>query len=124
MAHDADASAETMSTPPSEPWLAELAELAERDPGDPELARWLAEHPEAAADLELARRVRLLLAELRAAEFAVPEGFEARLWARLHQEVALRNLLNLSLSGVGSLLLELIALVFGLLPTSPEPAPA
>lgn len=101
-----------------------VAELAERDPSDPELLRWLAEHPEAAAELETARRVHLLVAQLRAAEFAVPEGFETRLLARIHQEAAVRNLLNLSLNGVGSLLLELIALVFGLLPASPEPSRA
>jgi hypothetical protein len=91
---------------------------------DDELRIWLAEHPELAADLELARRVRRLVAQLRAAELVVPEGFELRLMARVQQDAALRNLLDLGLNGVGSLLMELIALIVGLLPAAPAPSRA
>lgn len=101
-----------------------LAELAEGTVAEADVAQWLAEHPEAAADLELARRVRALVAELRSAEFAVPAGFERRLMARVHQDAALRNLLDLGLNGVGALLVELIAVVFGLVPKSPAPGGA
>lgn len=101
-----------------------LAELAEESASDEELLRWLVEHPDLAADLETARRVRLLLAELRAAELEVPAGFEERLLARVHQDAVLRNLLDLGVNGLGSMLAELIALIFGLLPAPRDPARA
>lgn len=101
----------------------QLAELAEREPSDPLVQRWLADHPERAGDLAVARRIRLLAAELRAAEYEVPAGFEARVLARVQQDIALRNLLDFGLNGVGAFLLELLALFFGLTPKPAAPAP-
>lgn len=99
-----------------------LAEIAEGDAQDPEVECWIAEHPEAAAEIELARRVHLLVTGLRAAEFEVPGGFEERLLARVHQDTAVRNLIDFGLNGVGALLLELIGLILGLLPKAPAQA--
>jgi hypothetical protein len=99
-----------------------LADLADGTLAGPEWDAWLAAHPEAAAEVAIARRVRELLRELEAASIAVPEGFDERLMARLRQDRALLDLLDLGLSGVGRTLIELINLLLSLLP-APPPAP-
>lgn len=99
-----------------------LAELAEGELSGEALERWLAEHPELAADLIAARRVHALVEALRAAEFEVPADFEARVLARIRQDATLSSLLDLGINGVSTLLLELVALVFGLAPRAPAPA--
>jgi hypothetical protein len=81
---------------------------------------WRAANPEAAEEIELSRRVRQLLVALHEAEFAVPEGFEARLMERLREDRALVDLIDLWVSGIGRAVLELLALIFALLP---QPAP-
>jgi hypothetical protein len=83
-----------------------LADLADGTLSGPEWDAWLADNPEA-ADVEIARKVRALMAELRAANVQVPEGFEARLMERLSGDTTLMQMLDLWLAGVGRILAEL-----------------
>jgi hypothetical protein len=101
-----------------------LADLAEVPLADEELERWLAEHPDSAADLISARRVHALVQALRDAEFEVPDGFEARVLARVRQEATLRSFLDLGVNGVGTFLLELLAFLLGLQPKASASAAA
>lgn len=98
-----------------------LADLADGTLAGPEWDVWLEQHPDAAAEVAIARRVRALMAELATMEIAVPAGFEARLMARVREDVALRDLLDLGLSGLGRVLIELLDALFGLFP-APQPA--
>jgi anti-sigma factor RsiW len=88
----------------------------------PEWDAWLAAHPEAAAEVAVGRRVRALLAELRASEVALPVDFEARLLERVRTDRTLLDLLELTLSGVGRALIELINLLLDLTPAAPTAA--
>src|SRR5687768_8329288 len=74
---------------------------------------WRATHPEQAAEVVVARRVHLLLAELRAVPVALPADFEARLMERVQRDATILDLLDLWLAGWGHLLLELLDLLFG-----------
>lgn len=94
-------------------FLADLAEFTTIDPNWEELLR---ARPELAHEIEIARKMRGLLVELRTAEIALPAGFEARLFARLRADTSLLPLLDLSLAGFGRVLLELLDLIFGILP--------
>ena len=98
-----------------------LADLADGTLAGPEWDAWLDAHPEAAREVEVARRVRLLLAELRAASIAVPAGFEARLMQRVREDQTLFDLLDLGLAGLGQAILEFLDAIFGMLP-APQPA--
>ncbi len=89
----------------------------------PEWDEWLAAHPDAAAEIEIARRVRAFVAELQKRSIAVRPDFEARLMERVRAERTLLDLIDLGLSGFGRAILELLDALFGLLPTL-EPAPA
>jgi hypothetical protein len=89
----------------------------------PESESWLAAHPEAVGEVEIARRVRALMAELRALEIEMPVDFEVRLMERVRGDEAMLNLLDLWLSGFGRALLELLEAVFAMLP-QPTLAPA
>ena len=80
--------------------------------------------PERAAEVEIARRVRGLMIELRAAAIEVPEDFEARLLERVSNDKAVLDLLELSWSGLGRVLLELLNLLFGMMPPTAEVAEA
>lgn len=100
-----------------------LLDLADGTLSGPEWEAWLAERPAAAAEIAVARRVRALLVELRQAEVAVPTDFEARLLERVRTDRTLLDLLELSVSGVGRALLELISLLLDLVP-APQAAPA
>ena len=60
-----------------------LAELADGTLEGPEWSAWLAEHPEAAEQVRRARLVRELIQQLRSADYAVPDGFEARVLERI-----------------------------------------
>ncbi|MGH9932998.1 MAG: hypothetical protein ACREA9_27750 [Pyrinomonadaceae bacterium] len=84
---------------------------------------WLAAHPELVDEVEIARRVRSLIAELRAAEIQVPADFEARMMERVRGDAAMLSLLDLWFSGLGVALLELLDAFFALLP-QPQQAPA
>jgi hypothetical protein len=97
---------------------ARLAELADGALDGPEWDAWLAEHPAAADQVRRARQVRELVRELRSADYAVPAGFEARVLERIREDATLRDMLDLGVNGVGRLLLELLALLLGLLPNA------
>ena len=93
-----------------------LTDLADDVLSGPEWDAWLAEHAEAAAEVEIARRVRGLLVQLHAESIAIPAGFEARLMQRVREDTALLDLIELSLDGFGRALIELLNLLLGLVP--------
>lgn len=99
------------------------ADLVDGTLAGSESEAWLTAHPEAVAEIEIARRVRALIAGLRAAEIEVPADFEARLMERVRGDEAMLSLMDLWLSGLGHALLELLDAFFGLLP-QPESATA
>ena len=70
-----------------------LAELADGALAGPDLEVWLLSHPEEAADVAAARRVRLLLAELRTVQVTLPADFEARLLERVRRDATFLDLL-------------------------------
>ena len=98
-----------------------LTDLVDGVLAGPEWDAWLAAHPDAAAEVALARRVRLLLGRMHEAQIAVPDGFEARLIARIRDDRTLLELLDLGLSGVGRALIELLNVLFSLLPGPEQP---
>lgn len=81
-------------------------------------------HTNLAGEVFVARRVRALMQELRAAEIEVPAGFEERLLARVREDETLVNLLELGWEGFGRALFELLEILFALLPSSAEPLTA
>jgi hypothetical protein len=99
-----------------------LTDLVDGVLAGPEWDAWLAAHPDAAAEVAAARRVRALLAELQAAAIPVPADFEARLLARIRADATLLDLIDLALAGLGRTLLEFVAALLGLLPTPAEQA--
>ena len=101
----------------------DLTDLADGALAGAEWDTWLAAHPAAAAEVEIARRVHALVAELRLAAVDVPVGFEARLMARVRQDATLLDLLELHVTGLGRALVELINALVELLPT-PQPVAA
>jgi hypothetical protein len=98
-----------------------LTDLADGTLSGPEWDAWLAEHPEAAAEVAIARRVRALMAGLRATTITLPADFEARLMARVREDATVLDLLELHLAGMGRALLELLTVLLDLLP-QPQPA--
>jgi hypothetical protein len=101
----------------------DLTDLADGALVGAEWDAWLSAHPAAAAEVEIARRVHTLVAELRQAAVDVPIGFEARLMARVREDATLLDLLELHLAGLGRALLELINVLIELLP-EPQPVAA
>lgn len=101
-----------------------LAELADGEIPGPEMEAWLNAHPDEAAELEVARRVRALMVELRAAAIEVPVDFEARLMERVRGDITLLDLIELAFSALGRALVELLDIFFALLPATPAPQPA
>lgn len=100
-----------------------LAELADNILSGVEWQAWLAVRPQASSELEIARRVRLVLAALGDEAVAVPADFEARLRQRLREDATLVALLDLALANVGRALLDLVELLLALLPPPPaQPA--
>ncbi len=99
----------------------DLTDLADGTLAGPEWDTWLAEHPDAAAEVAVARRVRALMRDLAAAAISVPEGFEDRLMARLRQDRTLLDLLDLGFFSAGRALIELLNILLSLLP-APQPA--
>jgi anti-sigma factor RsiW len=63
---------------------ADLASLADGTLSGPEWEAWLAAHPRAAAEVAIARRVRTLIARLRADDIALPTDLERLVLARVH----------------------------------------
>jgi len=90
--------------------------LADEPEQSPEQASWLSAHPTEAQEIELARRVRLLLAELRTFPVTIPPDFEARLMARCRQDTTILHLLDLWLSRGSQALVELLGTIFNVLP--------
>ena len=103
---------------------AALAELAETILSGPAWEAWRRENPDLAAEVLIARRVSMLLAELQAAPIALPADFEARLLARVRRDTTLIDLLDLGLARGGRVLLELLEALFGLLPAPATAQPA
>ena len=101
----------------------DLADMAEGRLAGPEWDAWLAANPDAAEEVLIARHVRAFMHRLQASEIAVPEGFEERLMARIREDRTLLDLLDLGLTGIGRTLIELLNLLFSLLP-GPEPTAA
>ncbi len=93
-----------------------LTDLADGTLTGPEWEAWLQAHPEEAAEIEIARRVRRVMIELQAMDVVVPAGFEARLLARVHEDVTLLDLLDLGLGGLGYALIEFLNTLFGAFP--------
>lgn len=107
-----------------EAWLADLTSeglagnelrslLAERI-ADPELVE------QAAREVEIAQRVRRLVIRLQELEMEVSSDFEAKLMARVSEDVALLNLLEVYLTGFGWSLIELINALFSFFPERPR----
>lgn len=96
----------------------EITELVENPPAGVAWEAWLQAHPDMASEIEIARRVRGFMQQLEQADIAVPADFEARLLERIRADKTLLDLLDLSLSGFGRALIELLNLLFGLLPSA------
>ena len=99
-----------------------LTDLADGLLSGPEWEQWLAAHPEEAAEVEVARRVRRLVRQLAVAEFALPQDFEMRLMARIREDRTLLDLLDLLLANLGGALIELINVLLSVLSVPPQPA--
>lgn len=93
-----------------------LAELAEGATTDPQMQAWLETHPDEAAELEIARRVRALMVNLQAVSIEVPADFEARLMERVRGNATFLDLIELAFSALGRALLELLDIFFALMP--------
>ena len=76
---------------------------------------------QAAREVEIARRVRRLLLGLHQRDIEIPADFEAKLMARVSEDVTLLNLLEIYFTAFGQTLIELINALFDLIP---EPTPA
>ena len=94
----------------------DLTDLADSVLNGPDWEAWRATHPEQAAEVVVARRVHMLLAELRAVPVALPVDFEMRLMERVRRDTTVLDLLDLWLAGWGHALLELLDLFFSGLP--------
>lgn len=94
-----------------------LTDLADGTLTGPEWDQWLAEHPELAAEVAIAKRVRAFVIRLREEEIEVPEDFEAKLMERIRADVTLLDLLDLGLAGLARAVLEILNALFSLLPT-------
>lgn len=101
----------------------DLADLVDDPAAASSWTAWLRDHPDAAAEVDAARRVRALLVELQQASIAVPADFQARLMQRIRQDATVLELVDLGLAGLGRAILELLAALFALLP-APQPRPA
>ena len=77
----------------------------------------------AVAEVEVARRVRILMLRLQAAEVEVPVDFELRLLERVRGDQTFLDLLELSLTVFASALIELINALVSFLPATPRAEP-
>jgi hypothetical protein len=103
-----------------------LTDVVENPPTGPDWEAWLTAHPEKAEEIEIARRVRAFMVELRNASIVAPPDFEARLLERVRADRTLLDLLDLGLSGYARVLIDLLNALFSLLPapqvtSSPQP---
>jgi hypothetical protein len=93
-----------------------LTDLVDGTLAGPEWDQWLVEHPDAAVEVAMARRVRAFMIQLREEGIAVPADFEARLLERIRADATLLDLLDLGLAGLAHTILEILNVLFGLLP--------
>ncbi|MGE5263387.1 MAG: hypothetical protein ACM3S0_08395 [Acidobacteriota bacterium] len=96
-----------------------ITDLVEDMPTGPEWDAWLSTHPDKAEEIEIARRVRAFMVELRNASIVVPPDFEARLIERVRTDRTVLDLLDLGLSGFMRVVIELLDAFIGLLPAPP-----
>lgn len=96
---------------------ADLTDLADGTLAGAEWDAWLLAHPDMADEVAIARRVRILVGELRAASIELPADFEARLLERVREDTTLLELLELGFAGIGRALIELLEALFGLAPS-------
>jgi anti-sigma factor RsiW len=89
-----------------------LTDLADGTFAGPAWEAWLAAHPEQAAEVATARRVRALLADLSAVPVTLPADFEERLLERVRRDATVLDLLDLWLAGWGRVLLDFLDLIF------------
>ena len=95
-----------------------LVDLADGTLNGPEWDAWLAAHPQQAAEVRVAQQMRSLLQQLRNESVEVPASLEVRILANIHRSSALRELLNLNLSGASRALIELLTVLFSLFPAA------
>lgn len=95
-----------------------ITDLVETPPTGPDWDTWLAAHPDIATEIEIARRVRTYVAELKNLSIVVPPDFETRLMERIRTDHTLLDLLDLGLAGFTRAILELLDALFDLLPTA------
>jgi len=92
----------------------ELRSLLAGRLADPELVE------QAAREVETAQRVRRFVIRLQELEMEISADFEAKLMARVSENVALLNLLEVYLTGFGRSLIELVNALFSIFPEQPE----
>lgn len=97
----------------------DAADMAEVPMSGPAWEAWTAAHPAEADEVAIARRVHLLVAGLRSVPVALPADFETRLLARCRQNTMLLDLLDLGLAKGSRVLLDILEMIFGLLPPGP-----
>jgi hypothetical protein len=93
-----------------------ITDLADGNLSGVEWETWLAANPAAAEEVALARRVHALVGRLQAVDYDLPADFEARLLERVRTDATLLDLLDLGLSGVGRVLLDLLGALFAVFP--------
>lgn len=108
-----------------------LADLANEDAAGEDLRSLLAtriasaEAVELAAkEVEISRRIRLLMLNLRQAEIEVPADFEAKLMARVSEDATLLSLLEFYFTAFGKTMVELLNALFSLFPEAQNPEAA
>ncbi len=96
-----------------------LTDLADGTLSGPEWDSWLLAHPDAAAEVAIARQVRALIVQLQLEQIELPVGFEARVLEMVRNDTTLLQLLDLGLSGIGRALVEILDILFSFLPQPP-----
>ena len=97
----------------------DLTDLADEGADADQWAAWLRDHADAATEVEVARRVRVVLLQMQAAHIPLPADFQARLMRRLREDTTVMHLTDLGLSAFAQAILELVAAFFSLLPAPP-----
>jgi len=74
----------------------------------------------AANEIDVARRIQVLMQKLREAEVEVPEDFEVRLMERVAGDQTMLEMVELYMSGFGGAFVELINALFSFLAPAPQ----
>ena len=108
-----------------------LADLANEEAAGEDLRNLLATRIKsaeavelAAKEVEISRRIRLLMINLRQAEIEVPADFEAKLMARVSEDATLLSLLEFYFTAFGKTMVELLNALFSLFPEARKPEAA